>query len=152
MMQAHAAGLSRNAVLRALGVTPLRLRFAEPSRDSDPILGATDAAPMADAGARRFDRRIALAPSREETDRPELSALYAKIGEAVASLGLQCVRLADAESDPRVRVLAFGDVALPPDIAAERVLRVDALAVLQTDRERKRGLWDALQRLPQDGA
>lgn len=151
-MEGNAAGWSRNAVLRALGVTPLRLRFAEPSRESDPILGAADAAPMADTGAGRFDRRIALAPLREETDRPELSALYAKIGEAVASLGLQCVRLADAESDPCVRVLAFGDVALPPGIAAERVLRVDALAVLHVDRVRKRSLWDALQRLTQDGA
>lgn len=148
-MEATFAGLSRNAMLRALGVTPLRLRIAEPVRESGPSIDATDAVPTTGMDAGRFDRRIALAPLREETDLPELSALYAKIGEAVASLGLQCVRLADAETDPRVRVLAFGEVALPPRIVAERVLRVDALAVLHADRARKRSLWDTLQRLSQ---
>ena len=149
-MEATFAGLSRNAMLRALGVTPLRLRIAEPVRESGPSIDATDAVPTTGMDAGRFDRRIALAPLREETDRPELSALYAKIGEAVASLGLQCVRLADAQADPRVRVLAFGGVALPADIAAERVMRADALGVLHVDRARKGALWDALKRLAQE--
>ncbi|MBS0431742.1 MAG: hypothetical protein JSS21_04970 [Proteobacteria bacterium] len=139
MIDAHATVPARDALLRELGVTPLRLR-AEP-----PATAAGTELPQA-----VFDRRIALAPLREETDRPELSALYAKIGEAVASLGMQCVRLADAQADPRVRVLAFGGVALPADIAAERVMRADALGVLHVDRARKGALWDALKRLAQE--
>jgi hypothetical protein len=139
-MNAQATPFSRADLLRALGVTPLRLR---------PRPWTQAAAPPAEPQA-AIDKRLALAPRAGDMDAPALAALYTKIGEAITSLGLQCVRIADAEADPRVRVLAFGDPPLPPAIDAGRVLRVDALAVLHADRGRKRALWDRLQELVQE--
>ena len=134
----ESATLSRIDTLRALGVNPLRLR----TRDVAPQ------PPIAAIAA--FDKRVALLRAQEEIEQPALAMLYTKITEAISTLGLQCVRIADAEADPRVRVLAFGDPPLPPAIDAGRVLRVDALAVLHADRGRKRALWDRLQELVQE--
>lgn len=134
------AALSRIDTLRALGVVPLRLRTSDPD----------EKAAAATATATESDKRIALLRAQEEIEQAPLAMLYTKITEAISSLGLQCVRMADAEADPRVRVLAFGDPPLPPAIDPGRVLRVDALAVLHADRERKRALWDRLQQLVQE--
>jgi len=126
--------LSRTETLRALGVMPLRLRTCETGEN--PAVAAMEC-----------DKRIALLRAQEEIEQAPLAMLYTKITEAISSLGLQCVRIADAEADPRVRVVAFGDAPLPPAIDAGRVLRVDALAVLHADRGRKRALWDRLRKL-----
>ena len=128
--------LSRVDTLRALGVMPLRLRTCELGSPAPASVGC--------------DKRIALLRAQEEIEQAPLAMLYTKITEAISTLGLQCVRIADAEADPRVRVLAFGDPPLPPAIDAGRVLRVDALAVLHADRGRKRALWDRLQELVQE--
>ncbi|MER3546854.1 MAG: hypothetical protein C4338_04290 [Rhodanobacteraceae bacterium] len=131
--------LSRTELLRALGAMPLRLR------------GRVDIAEAAPGAAKvAFDKRIALLRAQEEIEQPALTMLYTKITEAISTLGLQCVRMADAESDPRVRVLVFGDASPPPRIGEDRVLRVDALALLNADRARKRALWERLQRLAQE--
>jgi len=141
---------SRNKVLQALGVTPLRLRariaVAQEAVAPEPPLHAspTQAAPLPQAIS---DNRIALLRAQSEIEQPALASLYTKITEAISALGLQCVRQADAENDLRVRVLAFGDVALPARIEPARVLRVDALAVLDADRTRKRALWDLIREL-----
>ncbi len=128
--------LSRIELLRALGMNPLRLRARSAKAEAGPRIA--------------FDKRIALLRAQQEVDQPALSMLYTKITEAISTLGLQCVRIADAEADSHVRVLAFGEAPLPPAIGIERVLRVDALAVLNADRTRKRALWDLLQRLAQE--
>ena len=134
--------LSRIETLRALGVTPLRLR----ARDLEMA-----AAPQPQIAASvMFDKSIALLRAQEEIEQPALAMLYTRITEAISTLGLQCVRMTDAESDPRVRVLVFGEVPLPPVIGPERVVRVDTLTVLQADRASKRALWDELQRLAQE--
>jgi hypothetical protein len=137
-------------VLQALGVTPLRLRqrstqvqAAAVPRPAPPPAQMPDVAP---------DRRIALLRSQAEIEQPGLAALYTKITEAISGLGLQCVRQADAENDPRVRVLAFGEVPLPQTIEPGRVQRVDSLATLGADRARKRALWEVMQKLAREAA
>jgi hypothetical protein len=138
---------SRTQVLEALGVTPLRLR-ARPAKTE--ALTASSPAPSAEMPKAMPDKRIALLRSQAEINQPALAALYTKITEAISALGLQCVRQADAENDPRVRVLAFGDVTLPAGIEAGRVLRVDALSTLDSDRARKRALWELMQKLARE--
>ena len=145
-MAAGMATISRTQVLQALGVTPLRLRArskAEPSAVPQP-------APVAPMPKVAPDKRIALLRAQREIEQPALATLYTKITEAISALGLQCVRQADAENDPRVRVLAFGDVPLPSAIEPARVIRVDPLATLGADRERKRALWELMQRLARE--
>lgn len=134
--------LSRTQTLRALGVMPLRLRTRSNVAVAIESFG-DESAPSPTS----WSRCIALAPMHPELNQHALSALYTKISEAIASLGLQCVRIADAERDAGVRVLAFGDVVVPATIDARRVLRADALSVLHTDRDRKRALWVLLQSL-----
>src|SRR5690348_6271321 len=138
---------SRTRVLKALGVTPLRLR-ARPAQAAMPAV-AEPAAPVP-AMPSAPDKRIVLLRAQAEIEQPALATLYTRITEAISGLGLQCVRQADAESDPRVRVLAFGDVTLPDAIAASRVLRVDALAALDTDRNGKRALWELMQKMARE--
>lgn len=135
---------SRTQVLKALGVMPLRLRPGQEKAESPAI---AEPAPVAEPAPAVTDKCIALLRSQMEINQPALAALYTKITEAISALGLQCVRIADAENDPRVRVLAFGDVQTPASIEAERVLRVDALATLGADRTRKRALWELMQKL-----
>jgi len=137
----ESVALSRIDVLRALGVTPLRLRTRS---------AIAKTASVSHTAAIAFDKRIALLRAQAEIEQPVLAMLYIRITEAISTLGLQCVRMTDAESDPRVRVLVFGEVPLPPAIGIERVVRVDTLTVLQADRTRKRALWDELQRLAQE--
>ncbi|HET9836116.1 MAG TPA: hypothetical protein VFP88_07240 [Rhodanobacteraceae bacterium] len=134
-------------VLRALGVTPLRLR-ARPAKIQEPAI--PQPARSAQMPKPVPDKRIALLRAQAEIERPALATLYTKITEAISALGLQCVRMADAENDPRVRVLAFGDVPLPPAIEPARVLSVDTLATLEADRARKRALWELMQTLARE--
>lgn len=137
----------RGEILRALGVTPLRLRARRiKAQEMAAAKVAADVAPEPIVA----DRRVALLRSQAEIELPALAALYTRITEAISALGLQCVRLADAESDPRVRVLAFGDVPLSSAIESARVLRVDALTVLDSDRARKRALWELMQKLARE--
>ncbi|MGN6729592.1 MAG: hypothetical protein ACTHJG_07155 [Rhodanobacteraceae bacterium] len=96
------------------------------------------------------DKRIALLRAQSEIEQPALATLYTRITEAISALGLQCVRQADAENDPRVRVLVFGDVTLPGTIEDSRALRVEALAVLDSDRNRKRALWQLMQKIARE--
>jgi|SRR5690348_2389401 len=138
---------SRTRVLQALGVSPLRLR-ARAAIAADVV--APQQAPTVAQPPAVPDKRIALLRAQAEIEQPALATLYTKITEAISALGLQCVRQADAENDPRVRVLAFGDVTLPDAIAASRVLRVDALAVLDTDRNGKRALWELMQKMARE--
>jgi hypothetical protein len=96
------------------------------------------------------DKRIALLRAQSEIEQPALATLYTRITEAISALGLQCVRQADAENDPRVRVLVFGDATLPSAIEDSRALRVEALAVLDSDRNRKRALWQLMQKIARE--
>lgn len=147
------AATSRSQVLQALGVTPLRLRARVAVAEQTSVSKSLPPAPvpqLVTAQAAVPDKRIALLRAQSEIEQPALAALYTKITEAISAKGLQCVRQADAENDPRVRVLAFGDVALPDSIAFSRVLRVDALAVLESDRGSKRALWDLIQKLARE--
>lgn len=141
--------LTHFQVLQALGVMPLRLRARTASVGQ--VAPAAVAIPSKTASPQAItDKRIALARSQSEIEQPTLAALYTKITEAISALGLQCVRIADAEADPHVRVLAFGEVPLPATIAPERVSRVDALSTLNIDRVRKRALWELMQRLARE--
>ncbi|MEO6968111.1 MAG: hypothetical protein ABI132_06610 [Rhodanobacteraceae bacterium] len=152
MTAAPVVVLSRSQTLRALGITPLRLRARNDAAATvEPIAGGSQNAPAVLAGtassSARHGNRIALARASMELHRPELAELSAKLTEAISKLGMQCVRIADAERDECVRVLAFGDVEVPATIEEARVLRVDALATLHADRTRKRALWEMLQGL-----
>lgn len=143
--------LSRSGTLRALGATPLRLRAR--ATDAAVDTAALHPAPAASPGAApplHFDNRIALARSSQELHQPALAELSARITEAISKLGLQCVRMIDAERDTAVRVLAFGDAPVAATIDPARVLRVDTLSTLHADRERKRALWDLLQGLARE--
>lgn len=139
--------LQRTRVLQALGVTPLRLRARAVMAEKVVAQKPAPVAPMPQAAP---DHRIALLRAQSEIELPALASLYTKITEAISALGLQCVRQADAENDTRVRVLAFGDVPLPSTIEPARVLRVDALAILDTDRMRKRALWELIQKIARE--
>lgn len=155
MVAAFTAALSRLQTLRALGVKPLRLRARNDAATVVATLaGDSRAAPAAQTDVVsptiRYGNRIALARAGAELHRPELAELSAKLTEAISKLGLQCVRIADAERDPRVRVLAFGDIDVPATIDPARVLYVDSLATLHADRARKRALWEMLQGLARE--
>ena len=153
-MAAGMATISRTQVLQALGVKPLRLRtrasLAEPAVALKAMSGAPALQPAVAQASVVPDNRIALLRSQGEIDQPALAALFTKITEAISALGLQCVRQADAANDPRVRVLAFGEVPLPPTIESARVLRVDSLSILGSDRARKRALWELMQKLARE--
>lgn len=148
------AATSRVQVLQALGVTPLRLRVraapAEPAVAPKTVAAAPALQPAVAQAPAAPDQRITLLRAQSEIEQPALVTLYTKITEAISAKGLQCVRQADAENDPRVRVLAFGDAVLPPGIEPGRVLRADALAVLESDRSRKRALWDLIQKIARE--
>lgn len=152
-MSAGTAMVSRIQVLKALGVMPLRLRARAAVPQEAVVQGPAPAEPVAEAASAPqalSDHRIALLRAQSEIEQPALASLYTRITEAISALGLQCVRQADAENDPRVRVLAFGDVRLPATIDPARVLRVDALAVLDAERARKRALWDLIQEMARE--
>jgi len=137
---------SRTQVLRALGVMPLRLRA--PVAVAAEVVAPERAPAVAQPPVP--DKRIALLRAQSEIEQPALATLYTRITEAISALGLQCVRQADAENDPRVRVLVFGDVTLPSAIGDSRALRVEALAVLDSDRNRKRALWQLMQKISRE--
>ena len=146
-MSPGTAMASRTQVLRALGVMPLRLRT--PVAVAAEVVAPERAPAMAQPPVVP-DKRIALLRAQSEVEQPALATLYTRITEAISALGLQCVRQADAENDPRVRVLVFGDVTLPSAIEDSRALRVEALAVLDSDRNRKRALWQLMQKIARE--
>lgn len=96
-------------------------------------------------------RRLALQPDQAELENPAVRKMYEALTEAVGKAGLQCVRVCDVADDPTAAVMVFGAAALPEGVPPVRVLRVDPLAVLLGDRERKRQLWENMLALGRDG-
>lgn len=141
--------------LRALGVTPLRLR--DGIRDADRP-SASRAAPERVSGlgenlrvttpapSLRIRRLALLADAAERRD-SAINKMYTALTEAVARVGLQSVRVCDVAEDPTAALMVFGDVSWPAEVPSDRILRVEALAVLHADRECKRALWERLQAL-----
>lgn len=151
----------RERQLRALDVEPLRLRRIA-AEVSDPVAGAPTAAlhvdvapPAATSPATqasvtlatapaRVVRKLALLPDSAELADPAIRTMYAALTEAVGKAGLQRVRVCDVAVDAEAMVMAFGAAPFPEGVPAVRVLRVDPLAVLLVDRERKRLLWEQM--------
>jgi hypothetical protein len=135
----------RERRLRALGVEPLRLRVVVPEvvpqRVAEP-----DAAPAV-LPEKTSIRRLALQPDPAELRDPAIHKMYMALTEAVPKAGLQSVRPCDVADDPGAAVMVFGAAPLPEGVPMLRVLRVDPLAVLHADRERKRLLWEQMQAL-----
>ncbi len=154
-MAAQPAMSPRERRLRALGVTPLRVRGADRGRTRGAAVSPAPAAPAAatasSADLPRGIRRLALQPAPEELHDPVIHAMYSALTDAVGKAGLQAVRVADAVSDASAAVLVFGNAPLPAGVPRERVLRADALALLHADRSRKRALWDMLLALGRGG-
>lgn len=139
----------RERRLRALGVEPWRLRhndtaMASPVVDAAPVdVQLIPSAPI---------RRLALQPDQAELRDPALNRMYVALTEAVGKAGLQAVRVCDVADDPTAAVMVFGAASLPEGVPPARILRVDPLAVLHTDRERKRLLWEQMLALGRVGA
>lgn len=131
--------------LRALGIEPLRLRarVAVPDALPSPVVAAS---PEPAAGARTL-RKLALQPDNAELADPAIQAMYTALTEAVGKAGLQRVRVCDVADDAEAMVMVFGAAPAPAGVPALRVVRVDPLSVLNTDRERKRLLWEQMQKL-----
>lgn len=144
-MNAAPSGL-REQRLRALGIEPLRLRargdVADPPVPS-PVAAAEPPIVETATDPVRITRLALHADPAERSD-PAIQRMYTALGEAVTKAGLQPVRVCDVADDPAAAVLVFGAVNVPDDVPASRVLHTDALVVLQTDRERKRLLWERL--------
>jgi hypothetical protein len=144
--------------LRALEVEPLRLL----RRAATPVAAVAEAAPaaisqVAEAPATPVARvttirRLALQPDQAELGDPAIRKMYAALTEAVGKAGLQRVRACDVADDASAAVMVFGAAPLPEGVPLRRVLRADPLAVLHTDRERKRLLWERLLALGRDGS
>ncbi|HKT43130.1 MAG TPA: hypothetical protein VJQ86_12355 [Rhodanobacteraceae bacterium] len=143
----------RERRLRALGVQPLRLRRHAMAAGAGPeIVAPLAASPAPDVASvapppRAAIRRLALQPDPAELDNPSIRQMYAALTEAVGKAGLQRVRVCDVADDPTAAVMVFGAAPLPEGVPMLRVLRADPLAVLHTDRERKRLLWERMQAL-----
>lgn len=144
----------RERRLRALGIEPLRLRQRASVTAPAVLPPVGDAAsavvPDLAPGAVRI-RRLALQPDPAELRDPAINKMYMALTEAVAKAGLQGVRVCDVADDPTAAVMVFGAAPPPEGVPAVRVLRVDPLAVLHDNRERKRLLWDRLLALGRDG-
>lgn len=134
----------RERRLHALGVEPLRLRGAV--ADVAQPVATPESVPVA-APSKTSIRRLALQPDPAELDKPTIRNMYAALTEAVGKAGLQRVRVCDVADDPTAAVMVFGAAPLPEGVPMLRVLRVDPLSVLHTDRERKRLLWEQMQAL-----
>lgn len=142
--------------LRALGVVPLRLRDAACDADRPaeshvvapvPVSGSGESLrAVAPAPPLRIRRLALLADPAERRD-PAINKMYTALTEAVVKAGLQSVRVCDVADDPTAALMVFGDVSWPAEVSSDRILRVEALAILHTDRERKRVLWERLQAL-----
>lgn len=136
--------------LRALGITPLRLRDAprgDGQRKQTPSYASGESGPAAmPVPPGRICRLALLADAGERRD-PAIDRMYTALTEAVAKAGLQSVRVCDVTDDPTAALMVFGTVSPPPGVPADRVLHVDALSALHADRERKRALWERMQAL-----
>ena len=145
-MSAAAVAL-RQRRLRMLGIQPLRLG-GRPAGAGGPAARADVVAGLP-ATAREIAAvsRLALQPDPAELETPALRKMYEALTEAVGKAGLQRVRVCDVAADPGAAVMVFGAAALPDGVPPARVLRVDPLAVLHGDRERKRLLWEQMQAL-----
>jgi hypothetical protein len=93
-----------------------------------------------------------LQPDPDELRDPAINRMYMALTEAVAKAGLQPVRVCDVADDPGAAVMVFGAAALPEGVPAVRILRADPLAVLHSDRERKRLLWERMLALGQQAS
>jgi len=156
----------RERRLCALGVQPLRLRrlssvdvtaSAPPAARGEPAglltpdeAVASVAPPAPVVATKTAIRRLALQPDPAELDDPAIRNLYVALTEAVGKAGLQRVRVCDVANDSSAAVMVFGAAPLPEGVPIFRVLRVDALAMLHADRERKRLLWEQMQALGGD--
>jgi hypothetical protein len=149
----------RERRLRALDVQPLRLRRLssvdvaappQPAIAAEAEVRPRPAAPAA-VPEKTSIRRLALQPDPAELRDPAINRMYQALTEAVPKAGLQSVRVCDVADDPTAAVMVFGAAPLPDGVPLLRVLRVDPLSVLQTDRERKRLLWEQMQALGCDG-
>lgn len=150
-----ATPVSRTRRLRALGVQPLRLHRHRASavEEATPTATPTADAPATTSAAAPATRivRLALQPDQDELRDPVIRNMYAALTEAVGKAGLQRVRVCDVAGDQGAAVMVFGAAPLPEGVPAIRVLRVDPLAVLYRDRERKRLLWEQMQALGRGG-
>lgn len=144
-----ATSVSRMHRLRALGAQPLRLRRRGTDAAEESAAARVTDPPVESGAAVQATRiaRLALQPDPAELDDPVIRNMYAALTEAVGKAGLQRVRVCDVASDPGAVVMVFGAAPLPEGVPAIRVLRVDPLAVLHRDRERKRLLWEQMQAL-----
>ncbi|HEX7325649.1 MAG TPA: hypothetical protein VF292_09900 [Rhodanobacteraceae bacterium] len=150
-MSASASAL-RDRRLRALGVEPLRRRGRAPQPDPGARSTIAGAPAPASGGVAPAIRRLALCPDPTELHDPALKKMYTALTEAVATAGLQPVRVCDVATDPTAAVMVFGAAAPPAGVPAARVLQVDALAVLHVDRGCKRRLWQRMQALGRGGS
>ncbi|MGH8215816.1 MAG: hypothetical protein ACREPZ_09010 [Rhodanobacteraceae bacterium] len=149
----------RERRLRALDVEPLRLRGRAAATDevTEVPQATTRAASPEPASipaaepANTSIRRLALQPDPAELRDPVINKMYMALTLAVGKAGLQAVRVCDVADDPAAAVMVFGAAPLPDDVPAGRILRADPLAVLHTDRERKRLLWDRMLALGRAG-
>jgi hypothetical protein len=137
----------RSRRLRALDVEPLRLRTASASVSSPSRVVQEDADATPSTAVVTAIRRLALQPDPAELENLMLRKMYEALTEAVGKAGLQRVRVCDVAADPGAAVMVFGAAALPDGVPPARVLRVDPLALLHGDRERKRLLWEQMQAL-----
>ena len=145
----------RERRLHALGVEPLRLRARAPVAADPSTAGVTPPSttpdPVPVATPAPSIRRLALHPDQTELADPAIRKMYAALTEAVGKAGLQGVRPCDVVDDPTAAVMVFGAAPLPEGVPAIRILRADPLSVLHADRERKRLLWEWMQRLGRGG-
>jgi hypothetical protein len=144
------AAVLRERHLRVFGVEPLLLRRRASAAVGEPSnLPAPERVEDAPAAAMAVPaiRRLALQPDPAELRDPAINRMYQALTEAVPKAGLQSVRVCDVADDSTAAVMVFGAAPLPEGVPMLRVLRVDPLAVLHADRERKRLLWEQMQAL-----
>ncbi|MDE2054312.1 MAG: hypothetical protein KGJ46_13480 [Xanthomonadaceae bacterium] len=140
----------RERRLRALGVQPLRLRRRVSVGVAAPAPHVVPLVPAA-MPEKTSIRRVALQPDPAELRDPAINRMYQALTEAVSKAGLQSVRVCDVAGDSSAAVMVFGAAPIPEGVPAIRILRVDPLAVLNVDRERKRVLWEQMQALGRNG-
>ncbi|MGH8145431.1 MAG: hypothetical protein ACREPY_03775 [Rhodanobacteraceae bacterium] len=146
----------RDRRLHALGIERLRWRrpiVCVPAVEPPAAVAsapASVAAPAMRSSSRV--RRLALQTDSVERSDPAINKMYMALTEAVSKAGLQPVRVCDVADDANAAVMVFGAALVPEGIPAVRILRVDPLAVLHADRERKRRLWEQLLALGNGGS
>lgn len=147
-----AAPVLRARRLRALGVKALYLRGRAPRHAPGIDTAVVPPAPATASGTPPVVRRLALCPDPAELHDPAIQKMYSALTEAVATAGLQSVRVCDVAADASAAVMVFGTAVPPVDVPASRVLRVDALSALHADRECRRRLWQRMRALGRGGS